>query len=315
MSVERELIVGTRGSDLALVQTRRVRAGLPGPSRELLITTSGDRFQNVPLHEVGGVGLFTKEIEDRLRSREIDVAVHSLKDLPTRIAEGMVLAALLARDDASDVLLVHPDALAPDREIPVADGCTVGASSLRRQALLGRHAPHARAVAIRGNVPTRVDKARRREVGALLLARAGLARLRLDVAPLLAFDLNPAGWVCAPGQGVIAVEVRADDAEARSRLAVLDHAETRACAEAERELLHAFGGGCHAPFGAWAHRAGSGWEVWVAAPGADVYRVERFAAADLAAGHADAERWVTGPRAARTPLPAPEWVCRPARPW
>jgi hydroxymethylbilane synthase len=315
VSGERELIVGTRGSDLALVQTRRVRAGLPGPSRELPITTSGDRFQNVPLHEVGGAGVFTKEIEDRLRSGEIDVAVHSLKDLPTRIAEGMVLAALLARDDPSDVLLVHPDALAAERAIPVADGCTVGASSLRRQALLGRHAPHARAVAIRGNVPTRVDKARRREVGALLLARAGLARLGLEVAPLVAFDLNPAGWVCAPGQGVIAVEVRADDLAARARLAALDHAETRACAEAERELLHAFGGGCHAPFGAWAHRSASGWEIWAAAPGADTYRVECFAGADLASVYGEAERWVTGPRAARAPLPAPEWVCRPARPW
>jgi hydroxymethylbilane synthase len=312
---ERELIVGTRGSELALVQTRRVRAGLPGPSRELLITTSGDRFQTVPLHEVGGVGVFTKEIEDRLRSGEIDVAVHSLKDLPTRVAEGLVLAALLARDDPSDVLLVHPGALAPERKIPVADGCTVGASSLRRQALLGLHSPDARAVAIRGNVPTRVDKARRREVDALLLARAGLTRLGLDVAPLVAFDLNPAGWVCAPGQGVIAVETRAGDAEARARLAALDHAETRACAEAERELLHAFGGGCHAPFGAWAHSTGSGWEITVAAPGADAYRVERFAGDDLDGAYGGALRWVTGPRTARAPLPSPEWVCRPARPW
>jgi hydroxymethylbilane synthase len=315
VTAERELIVGTRGSELALAQTRRVRAALAGPSREVLITTSGDRFQQVALHEVGGVGLFTKEIEDRLRSRGIDVAVHSLKDLPTRVADGLTLAALLARDDASDILLVHPDALAEGRELPLADGCTVGASSLRRQALLAVHAPQAKAVAIRGNVPTRVDKARRREVDALLLARAGLARLRLDGAPLLAFDLNPAGWVCAPGQGVIAVEVRGDDAEARARLAPQDDAVTRACAEAERELLHSFGGGCHAPFGAWARRLAGGWEIWVAAPGGGGYRVERFVGEEMAAACAEAERWETGARAARAPLPAPEWVCRPARPW
>jgi hydroxymethylbilane synthase len=312
---ERELIVGTRGSDLALAQTRRVRAALAGPSREVLITTSGDRFQQVALHEVGGVGLFTKEIEERLRARVIDVAVHSLKDLPTRVAEGLTLAALLARDDPSDVLLVHPGALAEGRELPLADGRTVGASSLRRQALLAVHAPQAKAVAIRGNVPTRVDKARRREVDALLLARAGLVRLRLDVAPLLAFDLNPAGWVCAPGQGVIAVEVRADDGEARARLAPQDDALTRACAEAERALLHAFGGGCHAPFGAWARRLAGGWEIWIAAPGTGGYRIERFAGGELPEVYAQAEAWVTGPRAPRAPLPAPEWVCRPARPW
>ena len=313
--MERELIVGTRGSELALAQTRRVRAALPGPSREALVATSGDRFQQVPLHDAGSIGFFTKEIEDRLISGEIDVAVHSLKDLPTRIADGLVLAALLARDDASDVLLVHPAALAPDREIPVAVGAVAGASSLRRQALLTRWAGDVRSAAIRGNVPTRVDKARAREFDALILARAGLARLALDVAPLLAFDLNPCGWVCAPGQGVIAVEVRTDDAEARERVALLDHAETRACAEAERALLHEFGGGCHAPFGAWARHAGEGWEVWVAAPGAGGYRVERFAAADMASVYGEAERWVTGPRAARATRPAPEWVCRPARPW
>lgn len=312
---ERELVVGTRGSRLALEQTRRVREALPGPSRELVIRTSGDRFQEVPLHEAGAVGFFTKEIEDQLRAGSIDLAVHSMKDLPTRLADGLTLAALLLRDDPGDILLVRPDALAEGRPIPMAPGRVVGASSLRRQALLGTWAPDLGTRPLRGNVPTRIDKARSGECDAIVLARAGLARLGLEVAPLLAFELNPRAWICAPGQAVIAVETRADDAETVARVTTLDHGPTRTCVEVERRLLQDYGGGCHAPFGAWARATDTGFEVRLAAPGVDGYLVESFVDMSLAAAYRQAASWISSPRARRGVTPEEPWICRPARPW
>lgn len=312
----RILKVGTRGSRLALEQARRVCEKLDQPSEQVIVKTSGDRHADVPLGEQQSVGFFTKEIENELLDGRIDLAVHSLKDLPTTLAEGLALGALLERDEAADVLLLRSDAHAPERSIPVAPGSRVGASAMRRQSLLSAYAPDLEPAAIRGNVPTRVDKARRGDYQAVILSRAGLARLKLDIKPLIAFDLNPERWICAPGQGVIAVEVRADDHEALQSLAVANDRSTRECTAAERSLLVAYGGGCHAPFGAWARPANGDFQLRVAAPGPDGRcRLALFEAASLEDARRQADEWVRAGRPQRIDQEEDTWLCRPARPW
>ena len=252
-------IIGTRGSDLALWQARFVAQSLGGEAagvRLEIIRTEGDRKPDVELVSGTGVGAFTKELEAALLDGRIDVAVHSLKDLPTTIADGLAIAAVPERADVGDVLLVRPDALSDDELLPVRRGARVGTGSPRRQALLAWLRPDLVAGPFRGNVPTRVDKCRRGEVDAVVLARAGLVRLGLDAAPLAAFDLDPATWLPAPAQGALGVECRANDVATRAKLAPLDHAPSATCAAIERELLARLGAGCHAALGAWCRRKG-----------------------------------------------------------
>jgi hydroxymethylbilane synthase len=297
-------------------QARRVKAGTSGESEIRVVHTAGDRLTETPLGAQNAVGFFTKEIEEELLAGRVDVAVHSLKDLPTQVAPGLALAALMARDDPADVLLVRPDAVDTSRPFPVKEAATLGASSRRRQAELSLVRPDVKALPIRGNVTTRMDKARRGEYGAILLSMAGLQRLCLDVTPLLAFRLNPRRWPGAPGQSIIAVETRSGDNEARDRVSGLDHAQTRQRADAERSLLVAFGGGCHAPFGSYVEVHDGRAEVFVAAPGeGGLFSVQRFVAADLASARGEAEGWVRagGPR--RDDVGEEEWLCQPARPW
>jgi len=341
------LIIGTRGSRLALAQANRVRGQLAGPSEIQVIRTSGDRFKETPLHEQEGVGFFTKEIESSLLEGKIDLAVHSLKDLPTLLAAGLTLAAVLKRDDPGDLLLLKPEALDESRAFPLKAGAGVGGSSLRRQALLQSLRDDLVPVPLRGNVPTRIEKTLRGDCDAIVIARAGMARLGLDVAPLLAYDLNPRLWICAPGQGAIAVEACERTGEVHGRLGALDHARTRSCVLAERALLISFGGGCHAPFGAWATAVEDGYQLFVGAPGTDgVFRVGGFMGAELSLVQQEAEAWIKAgrPETARQeavgearpgssdeivnhvtsvldakPISAyleeGEWICRPARPW
>lgn len=294
-------IVATRGSDLALEQTRRVRSALRIDTELRIVRTAGDRDRRMPLSEQTGAGFFTKDIEGQLLQGEVDLAVHSLKDLPVELAPGLVLGAHLPRDVPSDLLLVRPDAVDTARRLPVVAGSRVGASSARRQALLDLYAPDVVGAPIRGNVPTRVEKARRGDFEAILLSRAGVERLNLDTTPLEVFELDPHLWPGAPGQGTIVVEARANDPSMRTALAHLDHHETAAFTGAERQLLLAYGGGCHAPFGAYAHRDGEQTHIDVAAaphhedgedPLAHPMRLRRFSAADLARAVALAQAWI-----------------------
>ena len=312
----RELIIGTRGSRLAMEQSRRVREKLPGKSRIQVIRTSGDRFQDKPLHEQDGIGFFTKEIEEELLSGKIDLAVHSLKDLPTALAPGLTLGAVLPRDEAGDLLLVQPEAHDKEQDFPVKSGARLGASSLRRQALLRVNRGDVKPEPIRGNVPTRVDKLRNGDFDAIILSRAGLVRLGLEISPLLAFDLNPFRWICAPGQGVIAIEARSDDPEVLERLGDLNHAVTMTCTGAERSLLVTYGGGCHAPFGSYAVGDGDSYSLFVAAPGSDeAFRVECFPAPDLEQARTEAEKWIRAGCPERRVKKTDQWLARPARPW
>lgn len=246
----RRFTVGTRGSALALWQTRHVTSLLgDAPIDERIITTQGD--VNLSDKLVGKLekGFFTQELEAALHERTIDWAVHSLKDLPTRMPPGLVLGAVLERAPAADLLLVRREAVDEARAIPVRDGARIGTCSLRREAMLKHFAPHTVAAPLRGNVPTRVTKLRDGLYDGIVLAEAGVTRLGLPLEDLVVFRLNPARWQCAPGQGAVAVQCRADDEAVRALLGRLNHAATARATGLERDFLRQLEGGCTTPFG------------------------------------------------------------------
>jgi hydroxymethylbilane synthase len=238
--------LGTRGSALALTQARLVAAALarvhPDVAIEIVtITTKGDVRTDVPLAAIGGSGLFATELENALRAGEIDFAVHSAKDLPSTLAPDMALAAFLEREDPRDVVVSRGGV--PLRDLP--HGARVGTSSPRRACQLRAARPDLTLLDIRGNVDTRLRKLESGDYDAIVLAAAGLRRLGLiDRATE---HLAPADMLPQVGQGAIAVEVRADDAETRALVATLDHAPTRAAVTAERAFLARLGAGCAAP--------------------------------------------------------------------
>jgi hydroxymethylbilane synthase len=260
---ERAYRIGTRGSRLALWQAEAVARRLGAPCEIVVVETSGDRFTDVALQGRPEKGFFTKEIEDRLLEGVIDMAVHSLKDLPVEDPPGLCIGALLERAAVGDLLLVHPEWHDPGEVIPVRAGCPVGATSLRRQALLRAYAPQAEAAFLRGNVPTRIRKCIEGQYGAILLARAGVERLSAETAPLIPYELDPEVWLPAPGQGAIAVQVRSGDEKTVSLLSAIDSTETRHAVRIERGLLAKFEGGCHTAFGAWCRREGDLFRVSV----------------------------------------------------
>jgi hydroxymethylbilane synthase len=249
--------IGTRGSQLALRQAEEVAAGLrrawPGLHVELVpIRTSGDRLATANLAEVGGKGLFVKEIDDALRENRVDLAVHSLKDLPAERPEELVLAAFPPREDPRDVLVAH----AATRIASLSRGARVGTSSLRRSVQLVARRPDVAAVPIRGNVDTRLRKLRAGEYDALVLAAAGLRRLGLlDATATL---LEPDEMLPAAGQGTLGVEARADDSGTLRLAAVLTDAETRTATLAERAFVEAIGGSCTTPLAAYTRRTDAG---------------------------------------------------------
>lgn len=259
MTSKNKLIIGSRASDLALWQTNRVRSMLLElyPSLEISVTiihTSGDRFLDVPLSTIGGKGVFTKEIEEELLAGTIDIAVHSLKDLPTEITAGLTLGAIPVRASVEDVFLAK-DPTTNLLDLP--DNATIATGSLRRKAQLLTKRPDFLIVDIRGNVPTRIKKLQQSEWDGMVLARAGVERLGLldHVAHSI-----PLEWVLpAAGQGAMAVECRADDKVALQLLQSLNDENTHRAVVAERSLLAALGAGCQAPVGA--HAVISGTEL------------------------------------------------------
>jgi hydroxymethylbilane synthase len=251
--------IGSRGSDLALWQSRTVLAALRGvgatpawDSEITVITTRGDVDQSPYLAGSVEKGFFTKELEVALLDRRIDLVVHSLKDLPTAVPAGLENLTILPRANSSDWLLIRREFHAPrtDGLLPLAAGARVGASSLRRGALLGRFAPQATSVPLRGNVPTRVRKLGAQDgVDAIILAAAGLTRLDLDISPFVVIELAPEWWVPAPGQGALAAQCRAGDAEIAAQASLLTDAACATAARWEREFLRVIEGGCSTPFG------------------------------------------------------------------
>jgi hydroxymethylbilane synthase len=247
---QRPVRIGTRGSPLARWQASwvadRLRALHPSLEVELVeIKTHGDRDRNSPLAVIGGTGLFTKEIQRALVDSAVDLAVHSLKDLPTEGPEGLVLGAVPAREDAADALI------APTHETldALPDGATVGTGSLRRRAQLLFNRPGLRVVGVRGNVETRLNQALQGGLDAVILAEAGLRRLGLEHH--VTERLSPPRFLPAVGQGALGIECRVNDAETRALLTPLDDLPTRLAVLAERRALAELEGGCMIPMAAW----------------------------------------------------------------
>ena len=254
---DRPIRIGTRGSPLALAQTELVRAGLvkAGVAPEAAFTvevirTTGDRVVDRPLADVGGKGLFSKEIDEAMVDGRIDIAVHSVKDLPTWLPDGIVLAAVLPREDPRDVLIAGVGRIA---DLPA--GALIGTSSPRRRAQILARRPDLRVGLLRGNVHTRLARVREGAVAATLLALAGLRRLGLEA---IGAALEVEEMVPAVGQGAVGVTCREDDAAMRAMLAAIDDADGAREVIAERAMLALLDGSCRTPIGGLARHAETG---------------------------------------------------------
>ncbi|MEJ2120709.1 MAG: hydroxymethylbilane synthase [Alphaproteobacteria bacterium] len=287
------LTIGTRGSDLALAQTNMVADQLRAAHPDLaapdaiaieVIKTTGDRVQDRPLAEIGGKGLFTKEIEEALLDGRIDLAVHSMKDLETVLPDGLTIAATLEREDPRDVLLAKDATTIAD----LPQGAVVGTASLRRGAQILAARPDLKVVPFRGNVNTRISKLEAGEVDATILALAGLRRLGMTEYEARAIPVTE--MLPAVAQGAIGLECRADDEATRAYLSDLDHAPTAQAVAAERALLAALDGSCRTPIAGLATVNGGtlALQALIATPdGATVHRDAREGSASDAAAIGD----------------------------
>jgi hydroxymethylbilane synthase len=250
--------IGSRGSQLALWQANHIAGALRGLGHEVsieVIRTTGDRMQNIAFASVGAKGMFTREIEEALQANTIDLAVHSLKDLPTELGEPFTLAAIPQRADPRDVLV--SERYASFDALPA--GAVVGTSSLRRQAQLRARRPDLEYVEFRGNVDTRLTKLTQGKADAIILAAAGLDRLQKT--GVIRERFAPEVLCPAPGQGALAIECRAGDESIHAALLPLEDPDTRHAITAERQCLAALGGGCLVPIGAYCHRTGDEWSL------------------------------------------------------
>lgn len=255
MSQKKPLRLGTRGSRLALVQAELVRGALARDASTaceiVVLKTTGDRIQDRPLADSGGKGLFTKELEEALLRGEIDLAVHSMKDVPTALPKGLSIAAILPREDPRDVF-ISPSARTFE-DLPA--GAHVGTSSVRRTAQVRRARPDVETVLLRGNVDTRMRKLDEGQFDAIILALAGLSRLGL--AERATWILDPREWLPALAQGAIGVEIREDDAAAREAVSKLDDPVSATALACERAFQSALDGSCRTPIGGLAAVSGS----------------------------------------------------------
>ncbi len=252
------LRIASRGSQLALWQAESIRNALLESPSDLVVSidvirTTGDRILDVPLARIGDRGLFTKEIDDALLDGRADIAVHSLKDVPTRLPDGLAIVAVGERADPRDVLIARRDA--PATLDHLAPGARVGTSSLRRRAQLRHLRPDLDVVDLRGNLNTRLARLDSGAYDAIILAAAGV--IRLDWEARISQSLPTEFWLPAVGQGALAVVARTGDAEIAELLRPVHHQPTAACVEAERAFLRALEGGCQVPIGALASISGN----------------------------------------------------------
>jgi hydroxymethylbilane synthase len=256
-----KLRIGTRGSKLALWQAHFTQAELTriGVESELIIIkTQGDLIQHLGFDKMEGKGFFTKEIEEALLRGDIDLAVHSMKDLPTQQPEGLVITAVSYRDNPADLLIIRPESVAPGKIFKLKEGAIVGTSAARRKAQLQAYRPDVTLKDIRGNVPTRLEKLRQGDFDAIFLAAAGVGRLELDMSDLEVVTLNPREFVPAPAQGVLAWQTNRDDVATRTILKRLHHTEISSVTNVERRVLQLMDGGCQLPLGVHCERDSTG---------------------------------------------------------
>lgn len=255
------LRIGTRGSKLALWQAHYTQAELAriGVESELvIIKTQGDVVQHLSFDKLEGKGFFTKEIEDALLRGDIDLAVHSMKDLPTSPPDGLVITAVSYRDNPADWLLLRPESVDTSQVFKLKQGAVVGTSANRRKAQLLDFRPDVQLKDIRGNVPTRLDKLRSGDFDAIFLAAAGVSRLELDISDLVLVELNPREFVPAPAQGVLAWQTNRGDTATRMILRQLHRPDISACTNVERKVLQLMSGGCQLPLGVHCERDANG---------------------------------------------------------
>ncbi len=263
--MDRTLIIGTRGSDLALWQAHFVQDSLAaiGITAELkIIKTQGDKILHLSLDKLEGKGFFTKELEEELLAGTIDLAVHSHKDLPTENPPGLIIAAVSEREDPSELLLILKDCVDVHQKLSVKYGGIVGTSSNRRKAQLLAYRPDLDIIDLRGNVPTRVNKLRNENYDAIMLAKAGVSRLGLDLSDFHIEELTPTELVPAPAQGALAIQIRESDGELLNLLQPLNHPEVACELAVERTVLKLFGGGCHLPLGCYCRKDGDMYQVF-----------------------------------------------------
>ena len=260
--------IGTRGSDLALWQAHHVRDQLAAIEVDVeikIIKTQGDRIQHLSFDKMEGKGFFTKEIEEALLRGDVDLAVHSMKDLPTEQPEGLVITAVSYREDPTDWLVIRREAVKAGALFKLEEHAVVGTSSARRKAQMLHFRPDVQIKDIRGNVPTRLDKLRRGDFHAILLAAAGLRRLETNMSEFEVIKMNPKEFVPAPAQGVMAFQTLREDVRTRRILQKIHHREVSARTNIERRVLQLMEGGCHMPLGVYCEQDQQGhYHVWAA---------------------------------------------------
>lgn len=261
-----KIVIGTRGSKLALWQANFTMKSLQKLGNEVelkIIKTQGDIIQHLTLDKLEGKGFFTKEIEDALIKGEIDLAVHSMKDVPTEQPEGLMLGGVSYRENPSDWLLVKKESIENGKVLSIKEGAIVGTSSARRKMQLINMRPDLQLKDIRGNVPTRVGFIDKGECDAVVLAAAGLSRLELDLSKYHIVKFHPREFIPAPAQGVLAWQVRKNDKRMKSVVKQLHHPEVSACTNVERSVLKLMNAGCHAPLGCYCEQDTDGnFHVW-----------------------------------------------------
>jgi hydroxymethylbilane synthase len=255
-----KLTIGSRGSDLALYQANFIRDILTsqhGCDVDIrIIKTAGDKIDNVSFERMEGKGFFTKELEDALLAREIDLAVHSLKDLMTTQPDGLKLGAVGYRVNRHELLLINPGAHSETGVLPVKPGSVIGTSAARRKAQIAFYNPKLKIEDLRGNVPTRVAKLRKGDYTAILIAAAGAERLKLDLTGIVAVPLDPQVFLPAPAQGILGIQTRTGDPRVERVVSRLGSPEEAAAAQLERGLLAMFDSGCSLPLGVYSEKRG-----------------------------------------------------------
>jgi len=269
--LDRTIRIGTRGSKLALWQAHHAQEQLKavGIASELkIIKTQGDRIQHLSFDKMEGKGFFTKEIEDALLRGEVDMAVHSMKDLPTHHPEGLTITAVSYRDLPNDWLVIRSGSEDENQLFQFREGATVGTSSARRKSQIRDFRPDITIKDIRGNVDTRLRKLREGQFDAIIIAGAGLRRLEIDLAEFKVIKFNPKEFIPAPAQGVLAYQTLEEDLATRRLLKKIHHPEISAITNVERKVLHLLNGGCQMPLGVYCEKDDQGnYHVWAALAG------------------------------------------------
>lgn len=250
---QRKIIIGSRGSDLALWQANFVLNSLRKLQCEAeikIIETKGDRVQDVALNQISGIGFFTKEIEEALLNKEIDIAVHSNKDLPTNSPRGLKIAAVSSREDPSELLIINKEAVDDQKTLFLKKNAKVGTSSPRRKCQLLSFRDDLIIKDLRGNVPTRIKKLRDKQYDAIIIAAAGVYRLNLTLDEFRVEKIQPEIFIPAPAQGVLALQIRQDDDKLANLLSKVNVKDVEDTIKFERTILNKFEGGCHLALGA-----------------------------------------------------------------